>query len=145
MVPVRIVIDTREQLPYTFDPGRIQSARRALPAGDYSLEGYETSVAVERKSINDFVSTVIRSRKRFYRELGLLAEYEHACVVVEASLREIIQGEYRSNAHPSAVLGAAMSIIIDFGVPVFFCADRQLARRFVEEYLLRAHRKVFDP
>jgi DNA excision repair protein ERCC-4 len=145
MVPVRIVIDTREQLPYTFDPGRIQSIRRVLPAGDYSIEGYETSVAVERKSIDDFVSTVIRGRKRFHKELRLLAEYEHACVVVEASLREIIQREYRSNAHPSAVLGAAMSIIIDFNVPVFFCADRQVACRFVEEYLLRVHRKVSFP
>jgi ERCC4-type nuclease len=145
MAPVQVVIDTREQLPYTFDPGRVESVRRALPAGDYSLAGYETTVAVERKSLDDFVSTVIRGRRRFRNELRLLTEYEHACVVVEASLREIIQGEYRSNAHPNAVLGAAMSIIIDFGVPVFFCTDRQVACRFVEEYLLRAHRKVSGP
>jgi DNA excision repair protein ERCC-4 len=145
MAPVQVVIDTREQLPYTFDPGRVESVRRALPAGDYSLAGYETVVAVERKSLDDFVSTVIRGRKRFHKELRILADYEHACVVVEASVRDILLKKYRGDAHPNAVLGAAMSIIIDFGVPVFFCADRQVACRFVEAYLLRAHRKVSVP
>jgi ERCC4-type nuclease len=66
--------------------------RRALPAGDYSIEGLEDSVAVERKTLEDFVSTVIRSRKRFTRELQRLAGYEAACIVVEADLSDILGG-----------------------------------------------------
>ncbi len=62
---VPIVVDTREQEPYGFDAGRVRVIRRALPAGDYSLEGMESTVAVERKSLPDFVSTVIHSRPRF--------------------------------------------------------------------------------
>ncbi|MBI5843193.1 MAG: hypothetical protein HZB23_00825 [Deltaproteobacteria bacterium] len=139
---ITVVVDSREQLPYAFDPGRTEVVRRALPAGDYSIEGHVESVAVERKTLEDFVSTVIRSRKRFTRELRLLSGYAAACVVVEADLRDVLDCRYRSGVHPNAVLGAVLSIVIDFGVPVFFCSDRQAACRFVEDFLHRYHRKV---
>jgi ERCC4-type nuclease len=135
-----IVCDSREIEPYSFKG--VATVRRALPAGDYSLEGLEDRVAVERKTLEDFVSTVIRARKRFRRELLRLREYEAACIVVEADLAEVLAGRYHSGAHPSAVLGAVVSIVIDYGVPVFFCSDRQVARLFTECYLLRFHRKV---
>jgi ERCC4-type nuclease len=99
-------------------------------------------VAVERKSLADFISTVIRGRERFHKELKRLAEYEAACIVVEADLADIIEGKYVSGAHPNSVLGAAISIIVDFGIPVFFCGSRQAACRFVEAYLLRFYKKV---
>ena len=137
-----IVVDTREQEPYAFDPARVATVRRALPAGDYSLDGYEASVAAERKSLEDYVASVVSARTRFARELRALAEYDLACVVVEATLDDVLAHRYRSGAHPSAVLGATLSIIVDHGVPVFFCGDRQLACRFVEGLLCRYHRKV---
>jgi DNA excision repair protein ERCC-4 len=138
---ITIVVDTREKKPYCFDPRSVSTIRRALPAGDYSLSGQEHSVAVERKTLEDFVSTVIWSRKRFQRELKRLAEYAASCIVVEADLSDILGGRYRSGAHPNAVLGTVISIAVDFGIPVFFCSDRQAACRFVQGYLLRFHRK----
>ena len=138
---ITVVVDTREQEPYVFDPQCVAVTRRALPAGDYSIEGREDSVAVERKTLEDFVSTVIRSRKQFTRELQCLAGYEAACIVVEADLSDILGGRYRSGAHPNAVLGTILSIVVDFDIPVFFCSDRQAACRFVEGFLLRFHRK----
>ena len=140
--PVAVVIDTREQLPYAFDPAVVTVTRKALPAGDYSLPGYETCVAVERKSLDDFVASVITARACFGRELRAIAEFDLGCIVVEAALDDILAHRYRSGAHPSAVLGATLSIIVDHGVPVFFCGDRQLACRFVEGLLCRYHRKV---
>ena len=139
---ITVVVDTREQEPYLFDPERVTTTRRALPAGDYSLEGREDQVAVERKTLEDLVATVIRSRKRFRKELERLAGFEAACVVVEANLSDILTRGYRSGAHPNAVLGAVLSIVVDFRLPVFFCSDRQAACRFVEGYLRRAHRKA---
>ncbi|HWR49699.1 MAG TPA: ERCC4 domain-containing protein [Bryobacteraceae bacterium] len=139
--PVRIIVDTRENEPYAFDPRVVAAVRRALPAGDYSVEGLETELAVERKSVDDFVGTVIHARERFARELEKLTQYRAACVVVEAGLADLLHGRYRGRAHPNAVLGSALSIILDYGVPVFFCSDRQAACTFVEAYLLAAHRR----
>jgi ERCC4-type nuclease len=136
---VPIVIDTREQEPYGFDAGRVRAIRRVLPAGDYSLEGHESSVAIERKSLPDFVSTVIHNRARFYRELDRLREYRAAAVVVEGNLSDILTGSYRSAAHPNTLLGSVAAISIDFGVPVLFCSNRQAAIRFVEAYLTRIY------
>jgi ERCC4-type nuclease len=137
--PASIIIDTREQEPYSFDPRVATAVRRALPAGDYSVDGLEAFVAVERKTLDDFVSTVIHSRERFRAELRKLAGYRAACVVVEAGIPDILQQRYRGEAHPNAVLGNALSIILDYRIPVFFCANRQAACHFVQAYLLAAH------
>ena len=139
---VTIVVDTREQEPYAFDPARVNTVRRALPVGDYSLDGYEGSVAAERKSLDDYVASVVNARERFGRELRTLAEYDLGCVVVEGTLEDVLAHRYSSGAHPSSVIGATLSIIVDHGVPVFFCGDRQIACRFIEGLLCRYQRKV---
>ena len=136
-----IIIDTREQEEYSFDSRLATTMRRALPAGDYSVAGLETSVVVERKSLDDFVSTVIHNRERFRNELRKLAGYRAACVVVEAGVVDVLLRRYRGEAHPNAVLGNALSIILDFRIPVFFCSSRQGACQFVQSYLLAAHER----
>ena len=137
--PATIIIDTREQEPYSFDPRLATAVRRALPAGDYSVDGLEACVAVERKTLDDFVSTVIHNRARFREELRKLTGYQAACVVVEAGLIDVLQKRYRGDAHPNAVLGNALSLILDYRVPVFFCTTRQASCQFVQAYLLGAH------
>ena len=136
---VTLIADTREQDEYSFDSRLVVVERRALPAGDYSVAGMEVVVAVERKTLDDFVSTVIHSRARFRKELRKLADYRAACVVVEAGLLEVLQGRYRGGAHPNSVLGSALSITLDYRVPVFYCTNRQAACHFVQAYLLAAH------
>ncbi|MFA6034043.1 MAG: ERCC4 domain-containing protein [Myxococcota bacterium] len=132
-----IIIDTREQEGLSFDPAVADVERKALPAGDYSLAGLVDRVAVERKSLSDFVHTVINERARFSIELKKLRKMETSCVVVEGNLSDVLAGRYRGGAHPHSVFGAAISVIVDCGVPVFFCSDRQIACRFTQEYLLR--------
>jgi DNA excision repair protein ERCC-4 len=139
-----IIVDTREQEAYSFSAQRFVTERRALPAGDYSLAGLEREVTIERKSFDDFIHTVIRDRDRFKNELKLLQNYPCACVVVEADLADVFTGDYRSGAHPNSVFGATMSIIVDYGVPVYFCSNRQIACRFVMEFLLRYHQRGID-
>lgn len=134
---LHIVIDSREQQPFEFPAERVGAIRRALPAGDYSLEGRETEFAVERKSLADFVQTVIRGRERFRKELLRLKGYRRACVVIEGGMPDITQARYSGGAHPASVLGAMISIIVDYGIPVYLCGDRQHACRFVEDYLRR--------
>ena len=137
--PVTIITDTREQAEYSFDSRLVTTVRRALPAGDYSVAGLENTVAVERKSLDDFVSTVIHSRARFRKELQKLAGYRAASIVVEAGVLDVLLGRYTSDAHPNAVLGSALSIILDSRIPVVFCSTRQAACQFVQAYLLAAH------
>lgn len=134
-----IVIDSREQRPYSFAAEVAGSVRKALPAGDYSLEGQEMVVAIERKAMADFISTVIHARDRFLRELAVLRRYRYAWIVVEGSLDDLLRGRYQSRATPQALLGLTMLIMVRYGVPVLFAHDRPCARALVEALLLHCH------
>lgn len=137
-----IVIDTREQAPYTF---RCATQRRKLEAGDYSVVGYEDQVAVERKSLADFVHTVVHDFGRFARELEKLALMHLACVVVEADLDDVLRGMRQADlrgATPTAVLGAALHIAVRYHVPVYWCGSRQAACAFTDAYLRMAVRDL---
>jgi ERCC4-type nuclease len=137
-----IVIDTREQRPYSFAEEVAGSVRKALPAGDYSVEGWETCIAIERKTLDDFIGTVIHARGRFARELATLREYRFAWIVVEGSLDEVLQGRYASRVHPASLLGLTMVVMTDYRIPVLFAHDRPCARALTEALLLAAAQRM---
>ena len=132
-----LIIDTREQTPFNFHDPTVTVTRRALPAGDYTLEGLEDLAVVERKSLDDLVKSLIQDRERFHRELRKLQNIPGACVVVEAGLNDLLAHQYKSGVHPNAVLGAVLSVIVDFAIPVYFCGSRPAACHFTRAYLLK--------
>lgn len=115
-----VLIDTREQLPYGI-PG---ATRATLKEGDYSVEGFEGRVAVERKSLTDFLGCVGGARARFKRELERLAKYEYAALVVEATLSDILTHDTPSQVHPHAAINSLISWSIRYGVQVWLAGDR---------------------
>ena len=138
----RIIVDTREQAEYTFDCSVL---RRKLDAGDYSVQGYEHRVAVERKSLADFVHTVIHHFDRFAVELDKLAGMEAASIVVEADLDAVLRGQHAETLRsvaPTAILGIATHIGLRWRIPVFWCGSRQAARAFTDAFLRAFVRQV---
>jgi ERCC4-type nuclease len=107
----------------------------ALPAGDYSLQGYETRIAIERKSLADFIGTVVHAQDRFARELSLLRSYPRAWIVVEASMRDVLEGAYESEVTPQALFAISASLQAVYNIEVQFAGDRETARAWVEELL----------
>ena len=140
-VDFTIVIDTREQQPYGFGCAAV---RRKLDAGDYSVVGCESQIAVERKSLPDFVRTVIHEPRRFRAELEKLAMFALACIVVEADLDAVLRGLRGPDLRavtPNAVLGAALHIAVRYRLPVYWCGSRQAACAFTEAFLRMAVRE----
>lgn len=138
----RIIVDTREQAEYTFECSVL---RRKLDAGDYSVLGYEHRVAVERKSLADFVHTVIHDFDRFAVELDKLAGMEAASIVVEADLDAVLRGQHAETLRsvaPTAILGIATHIGLRWRTPVFWCGSRQAARAFTDAFLRMFVRQV---
>ncbi|MBI1374515.1 MAG: hypothetical protein GC159_17495 [Phycisphaera sp.] len=131
----QIIIDTRETEAYEFP---CHCIRRKLDAGDYSVLGHERRVAVERKSLRDFVGTVIHNAARFDAELLRLQSLDRACVVVEADLDKVLRGYERKSLRdvsPASILGASIRIQHAFNVPVIWCGSRQAAHRYTENFL----------
>ena len=139
---MKIIADTREQAPWTFEGQGIEVVRAKLDAGDYSVEGLEKRVAIERKSLDDWTGTVMRSRQRFYRELDLLRAYEFRCVIIEAGVREILRGSYKSQASPQSVLGFIAEITVGQHVPVYLGGSRAEAQVLAAAFLKMAGKKI---
>lgn len=136
----RIVIDTREQRGYTWDPdvlGNPTTTVGALPAGDYSIEGFEGRIAIERKSLDDFINTTLRASERFARELVLLQAYEFAAVVIEASPQIITERHYNSDISPASLLGIIAEYTVRFAPVQFVLAGDRPHARLLTERLLR--------
>lgn len=94
LFPAVVIRDTREQAGWSFrgitsdsKQGRrplvVPIEDRALPSGDYSLAGYETRVAIERKSGADLFQSMCAERERFEREIVRLQGYDYAAVICE--------------------------------------------------------------
>jgi DNA excision repair protein ERCC-4 len=138
---MKVIVDTREQTPWTFVDHGFVLERAKLDSGDYSLPGLESRVAIERKSLEDFTGSVIRDRARFFRELERLRAYDFRCVIVEASVREISKGRYRSQASPASILAFVGEITVGQSVPVHLAGTRAEAQILAAEMLKAAKRR----
>ena len=133
---LRIAVDTREQAPWGFgDMDDVELVTKKLDTGDYSVVGLEDKVCIERKSLDDFVGTVMTGRERFYRELGRMQKMEWAAVIIEATVEDVFAGRYESKAHPSSVFGFISEITIKRGVPVLLAGDRVEAQLLAGKFL----------
>lgn len=120
--PFIILVDTREQTPWVFQDYEI--LRQALPVGDYSIMGCESSVVIERKSLHDFVQTIIHNRERFGKECKTLSQMPHVCIIVEGSIEDVKRHRYKSRAKPGSVLAIAESLERKYGIPIVWAGNR---------------------
>ncbi len=86
--------------------------KKRILVADFVL-GKDT--AVERKTARDFARSIVD--KRLFKQLREMKEsYHNSLVVVEGEIDEM----YGENIHPNAIRGALLSVVFDYGVPVFF-------------------------
>ena len=141
-------MDTREGLPFTFSHfSGVEIERAGLPAGDYSLPGFEDQAAIERKELNDLIACLMNgNRDRFEKELSKLRFYELAAVVVEASLDDVSKGRYRSDMKPHAALQSIFAFQVRYRVPFLFCGNRAGAEyvtfSLLEKYLAEIQKRA---
>ena len=121
VAPFTIIVDTREQSPFSFSTIRadvaqnnaplvINTTRATLRTGDYSIEGHETTIAVERKSKSDLFYCVGSDRKRFQQQLERLNALPHpSALVVEASFLSIQSGDPESLLNPKTVFRSVLA------------------------------------
>jgi hypothetical protein len=97
-----IIVDTREQAPYTFaglranadrggKPLWVPTIRKGLTHGDYAVAGLPR-FAIERKSIADLFGSVSRRENFIGRLERWSAHLDLAVVVVEGERSEILSG-----------------------------------------------------
>jgi len=140
--PPAIVIDTREQTPFTF--ANLPMVTGTLDTGDYSIVGLTHLVAVERKSLPDLLACVGRERDRFVRALQRLSAYPYRLLVIEATAAQIEAGDWRGKIVPAHVMGALASWSAKWCLPVWLGGTHDACGRYVERWLFQAARHVAE-
>lgn len=127
-IKYKIIIDTREKqidhILKAFEKNNISYERRALPIGDYIVEGsngHVPNVVIERKnSIDEITSNLLdistkdeNGNNRFIRELIRAKKANKKFILLiedEKFYINLSKGNYRSNMNPKAAKGMIMSL-----------------------------------
>lgn len=136
MEPMPVIIDTREQRPWHFSPDVVSARVGTLKTGDYALVG-DSTFAIERKSLDDFLGTISSRWPVFCKEIGRMEGWTAKVIIVEGDYRLCCfridaDGNMRCPAHdhdnltPQFVMKRIAQLTMR-GVSVLFAHDAELA------------------
>ena len=108
-----MVVDERERksgIPDLLKEVGVKVEMTNLPIGDYIVA---SETVIERKSVNDFISSVFDGR--LFDQCGRLREhFVHPAIIIEGNIDEIAQ----ITENPLVFYGAVASVVLDFKKPV---------------------------
>ena len=146
-----VLIDTREKQPWELeDPNIIDREFLKLDTGDYTVRGLEDKICIDRKkSVNELAINI--HQNRFKDELERVREFPHAYIIIEASLRDVI--EYPKTADlPTKVkkkirtngtflMNCLTRMEIEYGFNIIFGHDRYYSQKIAISLMREIVRK----
>lgn len=142
-----IIQDTREQIPLDFSFFiNTTVAVRKVDIGDYSLEGYEDKVFLERKrSTGELSLNFGQDSKRFYKELEKTKDIKFKYIICEFTINDVlsfpensgIPQKFRKNLmfNGKALYKIIKQIESQYGIRFIFCEDSSQAAEEVVKIL----------
>lgn len=133
-----LVKDTREQDGlYQKPPKGLLIVRDTLNAGDYSIKGFESVIAIERKELSDFYGSIGKDRSRFKRELEKLKGYQWAGLVIESDEANVLSaGSWYTQMSPQAIRMTLVSIELRYRINIYYGSTRNDCERWILDRLL---------
>lgn len=135
---MHIIIDTREQAPWAFEP-YIQTSTGTIRSGDYALADDESRFAIERKSLEDFLGTIGSGWPRFCQELQrmedagfparvVIVEGDYAtCTFQQTPRGEIVPPQHRHWMLSPQFVESRVAALTMRGAAVLFAGNAELA------------------
>ena len=119
-IPLKVFVDKREMrsgVVKTLDKLGVDVVLETLEVGDYVVSN---RVGIERKTAEDFLSTLMDGRDLFGQISDLARAFERPVLIIEGD------GLYTARQiHPNSIRGVLASIAIDFGIPIIFSKDEE--------------------
>lgn len=129
-----VLVDTREQTPWTFSCSKyiIDIREGKLDTGDYSLEGYEDLVRIERKASTSEIAGNI-TEKRFKDWLERLSTYKYKFLICEFDFEDIVNFPHNSGIpksmmnrikiSPAFIMAAMSKIQLKYGIQIIYAGN----------------------
>jgi ERCC4-type nuclease len=99
---------------------------RELKVADYLVN----NIAIERKTVSDFISSMINKRLSF--QLNDLQQYENKLLLIEGlEEHDLYSDDPERGVSPNAVRGFLLSILLKHKIPILFTKDEEDTARFI--------------
>lgn len=112
-----VFVDPRErEMGKLLEAKGLQVTMKNLEVGDYVISD---RLAVERKTAQDFVASMMDPQRNLFRQISDLARtYDRPILILEG--RDL----YTRQVNPNAIRGALASVAVDYGVPIIPTENR---------------------
>jgi hypothetical protein len=141
-----IIVDTREQQPWSFN--NFAKAHKKLDTGDYSIEGLQHLLAIERKkSVSEFATNIVESR--FYDVVIRLSQLKYSFLLLEFDLEDVLIYPIGSTVpkrmwskikiSPAFIIKNILELQLKHNIIVYFCGDSSNAEKMAEHILKKIY------
>jgi len=143
-----IIIDTREQKPWEFSNHAI--ANHKLDTGDYSIQGLESILAIERKrNISEFANNITESR--FVDVIERLSQFKYAFILFEFDMKDVINYPIGSNIpkklwnririSPAFIIKHIVDLQVEHNIKIIFCGNSANAEKIALSLMRKIYKK----
>ncbi|MDD1760361.1 MAG: DEAD/DEAH box helicase [Methanothrix sp.] len=131
-------VDFREkEMGKLLEAQGLEVTLRNLEVGDYVISD---RLAIERKTAQDFVASIIDPERNLFRQLSDLAKtYEKPIMILEG--RDL----YTRQMNPASIQGALASIAVDFGIPIIPSEDQNETASIIAMLTARERKEGHEP
>ena len=115
---------------------------QALKVGDYIVKG----IVVERKTVSDFISSMIS--RRLLSQLEELQQFEDKLLIVEGIDEQELYTDSESlgldkvGMHPNSIRGFLLSILLRHKVPIIFTKNYEDTAKFISVMAKRKDKEL---
>ena len=130
----KIIIDYREKnslvASYLISLG-FDVEFKELKIGDYAVK----DTIIERKTISDFISSMINGR--LLKQLEELKQFENKLLIIEGISKQEIYADENSGVNANAIRGFLLSILLKHKIPIMF----QKIQKILQNLLMSCQEK----
>ncbi len=148
---IHIIRDDREKNPWDqgFFGSEFTVTTQRLRTGDYTIEGMEEFVAVEKKaSWEEIASDVGRKTYRagFIKSLRRLGKFPVRCMIICDDISKVRRAQfYRSQITSGTIVNWLINITMEYGIPLY-CIGKNITdhKYFVTTLFKKIYEYNFD-
>jgi len=104
----------------------IQIEIKELKVADYIVN----EVAIERKTVSDFISSMIN--KRLLSQLEDIKQYKNPLLLIEGIEEQDLYDDEPSGVNPNAIRGFLLSILLKHKIPIIFTKNYKDTAKFIQ-------------
>lgn len=124
----KVIMDYREKNSLVFSHLKnlgLDVEVKELKVGDYVIK----NVVIERKTISDFISSIINGR--LLKQIEELKQFENKLLIIEGISEQEIYTDDDSGMNANAIRGFLLSIVLKHKIPLIFTQSAEDTAKFI--------------